>query len=83
MARPPHKLKKDKLLEGVGGLRIQDEVGAKIHKLKRLRLHAKLLLADNVRGIVGSINLAPGASTAGGNASSKWAMSMWLHDCAR
>jgi hypothetical protein len=50
MARPPHKLKKDKLLEGVGGLRIQDEVGAKIHKLKRLRLHAKLLLADNVRG---------------------------------
>jgi phosphatidylserine/phosphatidylglycerophosphate/cardiolipin synthase-like enzyme len=71
MALPPHKLKMDKLLEGVGGLRIQDEVGVKIHKLKGLKLHAKLLLADNVRGIVGSINLAPGASTAGGNAPSK------------
>ncbi len=61
MARPPHKLKKDKLLEGVGGLRILDDVGVKIHKLKGMKLHAKLLLADNVCGIVGSINLAPGS----------------------
>ena len=61
MARPPHKLKKEKLLEGVGGLRILDDVGVKVHKLKGLKLHAKLLLADNVRGIVGSINLAPGS----------------------
>ena len=61
MARPPHKLKRDKLLEGVGGLRILDDVGVKVHKLKGLKLHAKLLLADNVRGIVGSINLAPGS----------------------
>ncbi len=61
MARPAHKLKKEKLLEGVGGLRILDDVGVKIHKLKGLKLHAKLLLADNVRGIVGSINLAPGS----------------------
>ena len=61
MARPPHKLKKEKLLEGVGGLRILDDVGVKVHKLKGLKLHAKLLLADNVRGIVGSINLSPGS----------------------
>jgi len=61
MARPPHKLKKDKLLEGVGGLRILDDVGVKVHKLKGMKLHAKLLLADNVRAIVGSINLAPGS----------------------
>ncbi len=61
MARPPRKLKKDKLLEGVGGLRILDDVGVKVHKLKGLKLHAKLLLADNVRGIVGSINFAPGS----------------------
>jgi phosphatidylserine/phosphatidylglycerophosphate/cardiolipin synthase-like enzyme len=61
MARPPHKLKKEKLLEGVGGLRILDDVGVKVRKLKGLKLHAKLLLADNVRGIVGSINLAPGS----------------------
>src|ERR1035441_1496859 len=39
MARPPHTLKKDKLVEGVGGLRILDDVGIEIHKLKKLRLH--------------------------------------------
>jgi phosphatidylserine/phosphatidylglycerophosphate/cardiolipin synthase-like enzyme len=61
MTRPPHTLKKDKLVEGVGGLRIMDDVGIKIHKLKRLRLHGKMLLADGTAAIVGSINLAPGS----------------------
>jgi cardiolipin synthase A/B len=61
MARPPHTLKKDKLLEGVGGLRILDDVGVKVHKLKGLKLHAKMLLADGERAIIGSINLAPGS----------------------
>ena len=61
MARPPHSLKKDKLVEGVGGLRILDDVGIKIHKLKGLKLHGKMLLADGLAAIVGSINLAPGS----------------------
>lgn len=61
MARPPHKLKKDKLTEGVGGLRIMDDVGIKVHKLKHLKLHGKMLLADHSRAVVGSINLAPGS----------------------
>lgn len=61
MARPPHKLKKEKLIEGVGGLRIMDDVGIKVHKLKHLKLHGKMLLADHSRAIVGSINLAPGS----------------------
>jgi len=61
MARPPHKLKKEKLVEAVGGMRILEDVGAKIHKLKHLKLHAKMLLADHARAIVGSINLAPGS----------------------
>ena len=61
MARPPHTLKADKLIEGVGGLRIMDDVGIKIHKLKHLKLHGKMLLADGLRAIVGSINLAPGS----------------------
>jgi phosphatidylserine/phosphatidylglycerophosphate/cardiolipin synthase-like enzyme len=61
MARPPHTLKKDKLIEGVGGLRIMDDVGIKVHKLKHLKLHGKMLLRDGVRAIVGSINLAPGS----------------------
>jgi phosphatidylserine/phosphatidylglycerophosphate/cardiolipin synthase-like enzyme len=61
MAPPPHKLKKDKLIEGVGGLRILSDVGAKIHRLKHIKLHAKMLLIDGERAIVGSINLSPGS----------------------
>jgi phosphatidylserine/phosphatidylglycerophosphate/cardiolipin synthase-like enzyme len=61
MARPPHKLQKEKLTEGVGGLRILDDVGIKVHELKHLKLHAKMLLIDESRVIVGSINLAPGS----------------------
>jgi cardiolipin synthase A/B len=61
LARPPHHLKKEKLVEGVGGLRILDDVGVKVHKLKGLKLHAKLMLADNERAIIGSINLSPGS----------------------
>ena len=61
MARPPHCLKKQKIFEGVGGLRIMDDVGIKIHKLKHLKLHGKMMIADGLRAIVGSINLAPGS----------------------
>jgi cardiolipin synthase A/B len=61
MARPAHTLKQDKLIEGVGGLRILTDVGIKVRKLKALKLHAKMLLADGERAIIGSINLAPGS----------------------
>jgi cardiolipin synthase A/B len=61
MARPPRSLKKEKLLEGVGGLRILDDVGIRIRKIKQLRLHGKMLLGDHSRAIIGSINLAPGS----------------------
>jgi cardiolipin synthase len=61
MTPPPHSLKMEKIVEGVGGLRIMDDVGIKIHKLKHLKLHGKMLLADGCRAIVGSINLAPGS----------------------
>jgi phosphatidylserine/phosphatidylglycerophosphate/cardiolipin synthase-like enzyme len=61
MAKPPHKLKKNKLIEGVSGLRSLQDVGAKVHKLRHIKLHAKLILADDTRAIIGSINLAPGS----------------------
>jgi phosphatidylserine/phosphatidylglycerophosphate/cardiolipin synthase-like enzyme len=61
MARPPHTLKRDKLVEGVGGLRIMDDVGIKIHKLSHLRLHGKMMVADETVAIVGSINFADGS----------------------
>lgn len=61
MARPAHTLKREKLVEGVGGLRIMEDVGIKIHKLKHLKLHGKMLLADGMGAIVGSINFAAGS----------------------
>ena len=61
MARAPHTLKREKLVEGVGGLRILDDVGIKVHKLKHLKLHGKALLADNIAAIIGSINFSPGS----------------------
>lgn len=61
LAKPPHTLKADKLIEGVGGLRILQDVGAKVHTLKHLKLHAKMMIADSAHAIVGSINLAPGS----------------------
>lgn len=61
MARAPHTLKEKKLLEGVGGMRVLNDVGIKVHKLHHLKLHAKLVMADGERAIVGSVNLAPGS----------------------
>jgi len=57
MTRPSHSLRARKLVEGVGDLRIMNDVGIGIHKMKHLKLHAKVLLADKSRAIVGSINL--------------------------
>lgn len=61
MSLPPHALKDKKLLEGVAGLRVMHDIGIKIHKLKGLHLHAKMMLADGKRAIVGSMNIAPGS----------------------
>jgi cardiolipin synthase A/B len=61
LTRPPHALKTEKLIEGVAGLRIMQDVGVKIHKLRHLRLHGKIWLADDRHAIVGSINISPGS----------------------
>jgi phosphatidylserine/phosphatidylglycerophosphate/cardiolipin synthase-like enzyme len=61
MAKAPHSLKADKLIEGVEGLRIMDDAGIKIHSVKHLKLHGKILYGDNIRAIVGSINLTAGS----------------------
>jgi cardiolipin synthase len=59
MARPSHSLRSEQLLDGVGDLRILRDVGIGVHKIKHFKLHAKMLLADKSRAIVGSINLTP------------------------
>lgn len=61
MTRPPHTLKPEKLIEGAGGLRILDDVGIKVRKLKHLKLHGKVMFADGAAAIIGSINLATGS----------------------
>jgi cardiolipin synthase len=42
-------------------MRVLDDVGIKVHKLHHMKLHAKLVMADGERAIVGSVNLAPGS----------------------
>lgn len=61
MARAAHHLKDGKLVEGVSGMRILEDVGIKIHRLKHMKLHAKMILADHERAVVGSINFSPGS----------------------
>ena len=61
MSRALHKLKHKKLFEGVSGLRIVHDVGAKVRALKKLKLHGKIIIADDRRAVVGSINLSPGS----------------------
>lgn len=48
-------------MEAASGLRILEDVGSKIHTLKHVKVHGKLLFADENRAIIGSINLAPGS----------------------
>lgn len=61
MTRPAHSLRSEKLVEGIGDLKIMEDVGIGIRRLKHLRLHAKMLLADHSRAIIGSINLTSGS----------------------
>ena len=61
MTRPSHSLRPEKLVEGIGDLRIMNDVGIGIHKIRHFKLHAKMLLADRSRAVLGSINLSSGS----------------------
>ena len=61
LASYPHKLKAKKFLSGIASLRILQDIGIKIHHLKGIPLHAKMMLADDRRAIVGSINFSAGS----------------------
>jgi phosphatidylserine/phosphatidylglycerophosphate/cardiolipin synthase-like enzyme len=60
LAKPIHTLKKGKVVEGVNGLRLLHDVGARVHRLTQLKVHGKIIVADGERAIIGSMNLAPG-----------------------
>jgi phosphatidylserine/phosphatidylglycerophosphate/cardiolipin synthase-like enzyme len=45
------------VLDTFSSLRVLKRFGVKVHKQKNLRLHAKLLIADDERALVGSMNI--------------------------
>ena len=45
------------VLDTFSSLRVLKRFGVKVHKQKNLRLHAKLLLADNSHALIGSMNI--------------------------
>jgi len=51
LAKAPHTLKPDKLIERGGGLRILADVGVDVRVLHPLKLYGKMLLADGERRI--------------------------------
>ena len=61
LTRRPHALKEAKLIEALAGLRAMQDAGAKVHRMKGLKLHGKAMIADETRAIVGSVNLTPGS----------------------
>lgn len=52
-----HGISECDILDTFSSLRVMHRAGAKVHKQKNLRLHAKLILADGERAIIGSMNI--------------------------
>lgn len=52
-----HGISPPDMLDTFSSLRVLVRAGAKLRKQHRLRLHAKLLVADNERALVGSMNI--------------------------
>ena len=59
MAHAVHRMQAKEITTDVGGLRMLDDLGVQVRRLKQLRLHGNLLLADGERAIVGSVNFSP------------------------
>jgi len=52
-----HGISEYDVLDTFASLRTLRRVGAKVHKQKNLRVHAKLLIVDDERALVGSMNI--------------------------
>ncbi len=52
-----HGISEWDILDTFSSLRVLHRAGIKVHKQKNLRLHAKLLLADQDRALIGSMNI--------------------------
>jgi cardiolipin synthase len=52
-----HGISEYDVLDTFASLRTLRRFGAKVHKQKKLRVHAKLLIVDDERALVGSMNI--------------------------
>lgn len=52
-----HGISECDILDTFSSLRVMHRAGVKVHKQKNLRLHAKLILADGDRALIGSMNI--------------------------
>jgi cardiolipin synthase A/B len=52
-----HGISEWDMLDTFSSLRVLQRFGVKVHKQAKLRLHAKLILADDRRALVGSMNI--------------------------
>jgi phosphatidylserine/phosphatidylglycerophosphate/cardiolipin synthase-like enzyme len=59
MAHAVHRMEAKELSSDVGGLRMLDALGVQVRRLKQLRLHGNMLLADGARALLGSVNFSP------------------------
>lgn len=59
MALRIHSLRDFYRTEGIAGLRLLEDLGIHIHKLRGLHLHAKLMIADDERALLSSFNFYP------------------------
>jgi cardiolipin synthase A/B len=59
MAHAVRRMLAKAITSDVGGLRMLDDLGVRVRRLKRLRLHGNMLLADGARAIVGSVSSSP------------------------
>jgi len=58
-ALPVHSLRDFYRLDGVAGLRLLEDLGIHVHRLRHVHLHAKLILADKKRALLSSFNIYP------------------------
>jgi phosphatidylserine/phosphatidylglycerophosphate/cardiolipin synthase-like enzyme len=59
MAHAVHRMEAKEITTDVGGLRMLDDLGVQVRRLKLQRLHGNMLLADGARAMVGSVNFSP------------------------
>jgi phosphatidylserine/phosphatidylglycerophosphate/cardiolipin synthase-like enzyme len=59
IAHAVHRMEAKEITTDVGGLRMLDDLGVQVRRLKHQRLHGNMLLADGARVMVGSVNFSP------------------------